>query len=406
MSVAARSFSGVTPFRGGLGRARQLLAERFGHAAFRVHQLHVLGPLLAGRSVLAVLPTGAGKSLCYQLPALMAAGLTLVVSPLISLMQDQVGALRRRGIAAAYLNSLLAPEQRRAVLDAALSGSLTILYCAPERLGALVRQLRRAGRAVELLAVDEAHCIVEWGNEFRPLYRQLGKYRYLLGDPVTIALTGSATPGTRAAILGVLRLPAAEVVVTSFDRPNLVFAVERVRDDRERFARLRRLIGGVDGSVIVYTPTRRLTELVTRALLRRGVRAAPYHAGMTARARRRVLAAFLDDRAPVVIATSAFGMGIDKPDVRRVVHWGAPRTLEAYYQEAGRGGRDGRRAECVVLWRSGDFDWGDCAAEMRRYVEARACRRRMLLAYFGEGAAPCHGCDRCGVPPTPDRPYS
>src|SRR5712692_1287010 len=251
----------------GLDAARAILAQRFGHARFRVHQLHVLGPLLAGRNVLAVLPTGAGKSLCYQLPALMAAGLTLVVSPLISLMQDQVGALRRRGVAAAYLNSLLAPEQRRVVLDAALNGSLAILYCAPERLGALVRRLRRAARAVELLAVDEAHCIVEWGNEFRPVYRQLGKYRYLLGDPVTIALTGSATPRTRAEILAVLRMPRAEVVVTSFDRPNLVFRVERVRDDRERFTRMRELIHGVDGPVIVYTPTRRLTELVTRALL-------------------------------------------------------------------------------------------------------------------------------------------
>src|SRR2546423_237278 len=334
----------MSPFAGGLVTARELLTQRFGHPAFRVHQLKVLGPLLAGRSVLAVLPTGAGKSLCYQLPALMAGGLTLVVSPLISLMQDQVAALRRRGIPAAYLNSLLSAGERRAILDAALSGSLALLYCAPERLGSLVRQLSRAGRQVSLLAVDEAHCIVEWGNEFRPVYRRLDRYRYLLGDPVTIALTGSAARGPRAEILRVLRIPQAEVVVTSFDRPNLVFCVERVRDDRERFARMRELIRGVDGPVIVYTPTRRLTELVARALLRLGVRAAPYHAGLTARTRRQVLRAFLADRAPVVVATSAFGMGIDKPDVRRVLHWGPPRTVEAYYQEAGRAGRDGRRA--------------------------------------------------------------
>jgi ATP-dependent DNA helicase RecQ len=384
-------------FSGGLARARALLAERFGHTAFRVPQLKVLGPLLAGRSVLAVLPTGAGKSLCYQLPALMGPGLTLVVSPLISLMQDQVAALRRRGIAAAYLNGLLGRDERRAVLEATLSGSLTLLYVAPERLGALVGQLKRGGRAVSLLAVDEAHCIVEWGNEFRPLYRRLDQYRYLLRDPVTIALTGSATPVARAEILRVLRIPRAEVVLTSFDRPNLVFRVERVSDDRSRFARIRQLVRGVDGAVIVYTPTRRLTELVTRALMRMGIRAAPYHAGLGAATRRQVLRAFLADRAPVIVATSAFGMGIDKADVRRVLHWGPSRTVEAYYQEAGRAGRDGRPAECVIVWRPADLDWGDTTIAVRRYVETQACRRGTLLAYFGERSAVCSGCDICGL---------
>jgi len=387
----------ASPFRGGLATARVLLRDRFGHPALRIHQLKVLGPLLAGRSVLAVLPTGAGKSLCFQLPALMTAGLTLVVSPLISLMQDQVGALRRRGIAAAYLNSLLSADQRRLILDGAGSGCVSILYCAPERLAALVRPLSRAGREVALLAVDEAHCIVEWGNEFRPVYRRLDRFRYLLGDPVTIALTGSATPGTRSEILRVLRIPHAETVLTSFDRPNLVFQVEHVRDDRERFARVRELVRVAEGSSIVYTPTRRLTELVTRALLRMGVRAAPYHAGLTPSMRRRVLRAFLSGQAPIVVATSAFGMGIDKADVRRVVHWGPPRTLEGYYQEAGRAGRDGRRSECVLVWHASDCAWSDATAEVRRYVAARTCRRGMLLAYFGERAATCSGCDVCGV---------
>src|SRR2546423_4042996 len=337
----------MATFAGGLGRARQLLAERFGHAAFRVHQLKVLGPLLTGRSVLAVLPTGAGKSLCYQLPALLARGLTLVISPLISLMQDQVAALRRRGIPAAYLNSLLSPTERRTILDAALSGSLTLLYCAPERLGSLVRQLSHAGREVSLLAVDEAHCIVEWGNEFRPVYRRLDRFRYLLGDPVTIALTGSATRGTRAEILRVLRIPHAETVLTSFDRPNLVFRVERVRDDRERFARLRELVRVPEGSSIVYAPTRRLTELVTRALLRMGVRAAPYHAGLTAGMRRRGLRAFLSGHAPIVVATSAFGMGIDKADVRRGGHLGPPPAPDGHYPEAGRARRHRPPPPCV-----------------------------------------------------------
>ncbi len=383
-------------FPGGLARAREVLARHWGHPGFRVSQLRVLGPLLTGRSVLSVLPTGAGKSLCYQVPALMAAGLTLVVSPLISLMQDQVGALRRLGIAAAYLNSALPKETRRLILDATLAGRVRLLYCAPERLGALVRRLRAAGIRPALLAVDEAHCITEWGNEFRPVYRQLGRWRYLLGDPPTLALTGSATLATRADILRVLRIPQAEVVVASFDRPNLHFAVERVRDNRERFARLRALIRAAGGAVVVYAPTRRLVELVTRALLRCSVRAAPYHAGLTAGVRRRVLGGFLEDRVGVVVATTAFGMGIDKPDVRRVLHWGPARTLEGYYQEAGRAGRDGAPAECRVLWRPEDFRFGEHAAAMRRYIEARRCRRRVLLEYFGEQVAGCSGCDVCG----------
>jgi len=386
----------VPGFRGGLDAARVVLAEHFGHPRFRVHQLKVLGPLLAGRDVLAVLPTGAGKSLCYQVPALLADGLTLVVSPLISLMQDQVGALRRRGIAAAYVNSQLDADQRRAILDAATGGRLALLYCAPERLASLTRRLVAARTPVGLLAVDEAHCITEWGSEFRPVYRRLGVFRSFLGRPPTIALTGSATPSARADILHVLRMPDAEVVVTSFDRPNLVFEVRRVRDDRERFAVVRAAVQGATGASLVYAPTRRLTEVVTRALLRVSVRAAPYHAGLSASTRRRVLRAFLADGVRVIVATSAFGMGIDKPDVRRVLHWGPPPTLEAYYQEAGRAGRDGAPAECLILWHQQDLAWGDLTPEMRRYVETRRCRRRMLLEYFGERLEECSGCDVCG----------
>src|SRR3989475_5251594 len=369
---------------GGLDAARAILSERFGHARFRVHQLKVLGPLLAGRNVLAVLPTGAGKSLCYQVPALLSTGLTLVISPLISLMQDQVGALRRRGIAAAYVNSQLDAQQRRLVLDAATSGRLALLYCAPERLGSLTRRLTGGGTRVSLLAIDEAHCITEWGNEFRPVYRRLGVFRSLLGRPPTIALTGSATPEARADILRVLRIPDAEVVVTSFDRPNLRFLTTRVRDDRERFALIRARVRDAAGASLIYTPTRRLTELVTRALLRTSVRAAPYHAGLSANTRRRVLRAFLADQVHVIVATSAFGMGIDKPDVRQVVHWGPPLTLEAYYQESGRAGRDGKASECLVLWRPEDLAWGHISPAMRRYVESRTNHRAMILEYFGE----------------------
>ncbi len=368
----------------GLDAARAVLTERFGHARFRIHQLKVLGPLLAGRDVLAVLPTGAGKSLCYQVPALLGAGLTVVVSPLISLMQDQVGGLRRRGIAAAYINSQLDAVQRRVVLDAATHGRLAILYCAPERLASLTRRLCAAGTRVALLAIDEAHCITEWGNEFRPVYRRLGVFRSQLGRPLTIALTGSATPATRADILHVLRMPDAEVVVTSFDRPNLAFLVRRISGDRERFAVIRARVRNATGASLIYAPTRRLTELVTRALLRTSVRAAPYHAGLSAEVRRRVLRAFLASNVTVIVATTAFGMGIDKPDVRQVLHWGPPPTLEAYYQEAGRAGRDGSAAECLILWRPEDFAWGNISRSMKQYVEARTNHRAILLEYFGE----------------------
>jgi len=400
-SAGAHFLGGMTPFVGGLARARLVLAESFGHAAFRIPQLRVIGPLLAGRSVLAVLPTGAGKSLCYQVPALLAGGggLTLVISPLISLMQDQVGTLRHRGLPAAYLNSALDAVQQQGVVQAALGGQVRLLYCAPERLGTLVRSLRRGGgegTRVALLAVDEAHCIVEWGSAFRPVYRALGRFRYLLGDPITLALTGSATPAARADILRVLRMRDAEIVTASFDRPNLRFAVERVATDRARFARLRALVREATGPVLIYTSTRRITELVTRALLRVSVRAAPYHAGLTNGVRGGVLQSFLAGRMPVVVATSAFGMGIDKPDVRRVIHWGPPRTLESYYQEAGRAGRDGLPAECTVLWQPLDLVLGHVGPEMRRYTLTRRCRRRLLLAYFGETVSACHGCDRCG----------
>ena len=371
-------------FTGGLDAARAVLEERFGFARFRVHQLKVLGPLLAGRDVLAVLPTGAGKSLCYQVPALLSPGLTLVISPLISLMQDQVAALRRRAIAAAYVNSQLDADQRRVILEAATGGRLSLLYCAPERLASLTRRLLAARTPLSLFAIDEAHCITEWGNEFRPVYRGLGTFRSMLGRPPTIALTGSATPAARRDILHVLRMPDAQVVVTSFDRPNLEFCVRRVHDDRERFAIIRARVRNAAGGSLIYAPTRRLTELVTRALLRMSVRAAPYHAGLSAGVRRRVLRAFLADQVRVIVATSAFGMGIDKPDVRQVFHWGPPPTLEAYYQEAGRAGRDGKTSECNVLWRRADLAWGNISPDMQRYVESRTNHRAMILEYFGE----------------------
>jgi len=386
----------MAAFRGGLAAARAVLSGTFGLGGFRPAQVRVLGPLLAGRDVLAVLPTGAGKSLCYQVPALLAGGLTVVVTPLVSLMQEQTARLRARGVAAAGLNALQKAGRRREILSAVRDGTLRLLYCAPERLPSLARRLREWGREVSLLAIDEAHCVTEWGGEFRPAYRRLGECRYVLRNPVTIALTGSATAPARAEIIGVLRLDRPETIVTSFDRPNLRFLVERVRDDRERFQAIRTRAVAADGATLVYAPTRRLTELVTRALLRTGVPASAYHAGLAGRERRRVLRLFLSGERPVVVATTAFGMGIDRRDVRRVLHWGPAHSLEGYYQEAGRAGRDGAPADCVLFWRPRDFAYGTIAAPMRAYVEGRGCRRRALVAHFGERLERCGGCDRCG----------
>ena len=387
----------MTRFPGGLERARALLATHWGYGGFRAGQVRVLGPLLAGRDTLAVLPTGAGKSLCFQIPALMSGGLTIVVSPLVSLMQDQVAALRRRGIAALYLNSTQTLTRRHQVLDAVRAGLVRLLYCAPERLPAVARRLAAWSLRPALLAVDEAHFITEWGHEFRPVYRLLGKYRYLMGDPLTIAVTGSATVPARGEIARVLRLRNAVEVVGSFDRPNLRFHTQVIRDDRERFSQIANRIRAATAATIVYAPTRRLTELIARALLLRSLNAAPYHAGLTARVRRHTLMAFLEDRVGAVVATTAFGMGIDKPDVRSVLHWGPAHTLDGYYQEAGRAGRDGHPAECLVLWRDADLRWPGIAPAMKVYLQRRACRRRMLLEYFGERLDRCSGCDYCEI---------
>ena len=440
-----------------LAAARLLLRQHFGYNDFRPAQRPVLRSVLAGRDTLAVLPTGGGKSVCFQVPALVLGGLTVVVSPLISLMQDQVSAARSRGIAAAALTSGLEAEERARTWADLLGGALRLLYVSPERLDGLAPQLRDAGIRPALLAVDEAHCISEWGHDFRPGFRRLRGLRYKLGHPQTLALTGSATPAVRADIARVLGFGArAAVHVGSFDRANLWLGVTPVADER---ARLAALLGQLrrDRLAIVYAPTRGMTESLARALFRAGFRAVPYHAGLTRARRATTLQAFLEGQVGVVVATCAFGMGIDKPDVRLVVHWSLPPTPESYYQEAGRAGRDGAPSRCVLLWRRGDAalhrrqldvtfppralleaawsgrtpaeripstvresverlrlelrpdrappDWSAVAERRRRaerriaameaYAETRGCRRRALIGYFGETLAGCAGCDRC-----------
>lgn len=392
---------------GRLTAARQLLQRHFGYHGFRPGQLRVIGPLLAARDVLAVLPTGGGKSVCYQIPALLNDRLTLVVSPLVSLMQDQVGALRARGVPAAMLASAQPSSETSEALEGLAAGRWRLLYVAPERFPNLVTKLPPVG----LLAIDEAHCVSEWGLSFRPAYRRLGEARLVLGGPQCVALTGSATPDVRQDIITTLRLRNPEIVLGSFDRPNLTFAARQVASDAERFRTVLQLLER-DVTALVYAPTRKLVEDLTRNLLNAGVRAAPYHAGLEATIRRRVLRAFLTNRVQVVVATSAFGMGIDKPDVRIVAHWGPPPTPEAYYQEAGRAGRDGLPSQCVLLYTKRDVavrfaqlravPGARARAErmrfeaMSRYLHARACRRAALLGYFGELISACSGCDRCG----------
>jgi len=442
-----------------LQSATALLQRTFGHQRFRPLQEQVIRATLAGRDVLAVLPTGGGKSLCFQVPALHDPGLTLVVSPLIALMQDQVGALARRGVGAATLSGELDRSRYLEVLERATTGALRLVYVSPERLPRIAADLAERRIAVSRLAVDEAHCIVEWGHDFRPAYRRIRSARVALGRPPCIALTASATPAVRDAIresLGFSR--DAAVVVGSFDRPNLRLEVQPVHGTEDRLARLVVQVKTTRGAVVVYAPTRGLVEGLARTLVESGIAAAPYHAGMKPEERRRVLDGFLSDRIRVVTATCAFGMGIDKPDVRLVAHWNTPATPESYYQEAGRAGRDERPSRCLLyfhptdvrhvehqlattypeervveaLWADpslrprhaeaivqaadrlaaelapgkGRVDWSGVRrrrreaerrlAAMVRYALARGCRRTVLLGWFGEaGPGRCSGCDRC-----------
>jgi ATP-dependent DNA helicase RecQ len=384
--------------------AERALEQHWGYAHLRYAQRRVVLAALTGRDCLAMLPTGGGKSICFQLPALIRGGLTLVVSPLISLMQDQVAALTRRGIAGAYLSSTQQPETRAAVRERLHAGGLRLLYVAPERLPSLVRESRLP---CSLLAVDEAHCISEWGHDFRPHYREIGQHREALGEPPTLAVTATATPATRADIVRILGLRNPVRVLASFDRPNLSFEVRECADEQERLIRALALLRGSPGTAICYVPTRNRADGVAAWLRRKGVSAAPYHGALPGGARRALLSRFLDGSIRVMAATNAFGMGIDKPDVRLVLHLGIPSRPESYYQEAGRAGRDGAPARCVMLWTRRDLvlmrrlaGEGPAAqaglATMRDYVHRRRCRRRTLLEYLGETGVRCGGCDRCG----------
>lgn len=326
----------------------ELLQRHLGYPGFRPGQEELVRAVLDGRDALGVLPTGGGKSVCYQIPALALGGLTLVITPLVSLMEDQVGRAREAGLRAAYLSAAQDTTLKRDTLEGARAGRLDILFVAPERLELDAFRGVMAGADVRLLAIDEAHCISEWGHDFRPSYRRIGVVRPALGCP-TLALTATATPAVRDDIVASLRLDDPFVVVRSFDRPNLSWSVLPGGSLRQRASEAYRILRRSPGCAVVYAPTRRSVERTRDELANRGLVVEAYHAGLPGEERSRVQAAFMEGRCRVVVATNAFGMGIDKADVRTVVHVHLPGTLESYYQEAGRAGRDGEPAACMAF---------------------------------------------------------
>jgi ATP-dependent DNA helicase RecQ len=400
---------------------RKALKQYWGYDDFLPMQSESVRSVLEGRDSLLVLSTGGGKSICFQAPALTRPGMAVVVSPLISLMKDQVDALRNCGISAACLNSALSSRERQNAESQMLAGRLKLLYVAPERLmvGGFLDQLAR----LDLLywAIDEAHCISHWGHDFRPEYRNLKSLKERFPRTPIHAFTATATPQVRADIVRQLGVPEAEIIVGSFNRPNLPYTVQ-MKSRAAAFGQITRVIDKHENAPgIIYCISRDQTDRLTAQLRRNGYRALSYHAGLDAETRRKNQEAFQNDEARIVVATVAFGMGIDKPNVRYVIHNGMPKSIECYQQESGRAGRDGLPSDCVIIYTPSDFTkWRiiieggaretycppevlevhlSKLSDMMNYCTTGECRRTILLRYFGEDhrPGPCEGCDNCGT---------
>ena len=397
-------------------RATEILRDVFGYPAFRGPQAEIVQAVVEGEDALVLMPTGGGKSLCYQIPSLLRPGVGVVISPLIALMQDQVAALRQAGVRAAFLNSTLDASEVRAVEQALVEGELDLVYFAPERL-TLPRTLELLARTpLALFAIDEAHCVSQWGHDFRPEYLQLSLLHERFPDVPRVALTATADPQTRTEIIERLALGDARVFVSSFDRPNIRYTIVDKADPRTQLLRfIREEHAGESG--IVYCLSRRKVDETAAWLVAQGVDALPYHAGMDTSARAEHQARFQRDEGIVMVATIAFGMGIDKPDVRFVAHLDLPKSIEGYYQETGRAGRDGLPADAWMTYGLADvvqqrrlIDLSEANAEFKRVATAKldallglcetaGCRRVRLLSYFGETSEPCGNCDTCLEPP-------
>lgn len=399
----------------------EVLRNYFGYDSFRDGQESLIDGLLEGRDVFGIMPTGAGKSLCYQVPALMFEGITLVISPLISLMKDQVAALNQAGVYAAYLNSSLTQGQYFKALDFARKGKYKIIYVAPERLLTESFLSFATNADISLISVDEVHCVSQWGQDFRPSYLKIVEFvERLPRRPVIGAFTATATKEVRDDVMRILKLHEPKIVTTGFDRKNLSFFVKHTKD--KKTALLGLLRKHYDDSGIIYCITRKLVEEIYDLLAERGMEVSKYHAGLSDEERHRNQEDFTSDRTRIMVATNAFGMGIDKPDVRYVIHYNMPKNMESYYQEAGRAGRDGEKAECYLLYSPQDVHTNrffiennheneelseteralvmekdqERLKQMTFYCHTKYCYRKFMLNYFGEKADSfCGSCGNC-----------